>query len=395
MAFYNMNTGDAPIFKSLADNYAIADNFHQSIMGGSVTGALSIGYADNAFLSDGNGNPVVPSGSITDPDPIPGTVNTYHSAGTWIKCADVTQPGVAPITDYLASLPYRVGSNCEPGAYYAIRDADIPYNVDGSLATPNATSLAPLTMPHIGDALNAKGVSWNWYGGGYNAALNVAHGATDFVNRLFAATYGSGNCNPFQYSKSIMTSPEGRAHLKDVLDLFNDLKGGTLPAVAFVKPDGVLQGHPGGGKLDQFEAFVQNVITMAQSNPEQFADTAIMISVDESGGLYDSGFIQPLDFFGDGPRIPLIVVSPFAKGGRVVHTYYDQASVLKFIERNWDLKPLSHRSRDNLPNPRSSEHNPYVPCNMPAIGDLFEMFEFDGEHRHDDERCGDEGNRTL
>jgi phospholipase C len=204
-----------------------------------------------------------------------------------------------------------------------------------------------------------------------------------------AATCGSGNCNPFQYSKSVMTSPEGRAHLKDVLDLFNDLKAGTLPAVAFVKPDGVLQGHPGSGKLDQFEAFVQNVITMAQSNPEQFADTAIMISVDESGGLYDSGFIQPLDFFGDGPRIPLIVVSPFAKGGRVVHTYYDQASVLKFIERNWDLKPLSNRSRDNLPNPRSSDDNPYVPRNMPAIGDLFDMFDFDGDHDHDDE-----GNRT-
>lgn len=381
MAFYNMNTGDAPIFKSLADTYTIADNFHQSIMGGSVTGALSIGYADNAFLSDANGNPVVPSGSITNPDPQPGTVNTYQSAGTWIKCADVTQPGVAPITDYLASLPYRVGSNCAPDAYYAIRDADIPYNVDGSLATPNATSLAPLTMPHIGDALDVKGVSWNWYGGGYNAALAVARGAKDIVTQLLAATYGSGNCNPFQYSKSVMTSPQGRAHLKDVLDLFNDLKGGTLPSVAFVKPDGVLQGHPGSGKLDQFEAFVQNVITMAESNPEQFAETAIMISVDESGGLYDSGFIQPLDFFGDGPRIPLIVVSPFSKGGRVVHTYYDQASVLKFIERNWDLKPLSKRSRDNLPNPRSSDDNPYVPRNMPAIGDLFDIFDFD---RHDD-----------
>ena len=61
-------------------------------------------------------------------------------------------------------------------------------------------------------------------------------------------------------------------------------------------------------------------------------------------------------------------------------TYYDHASVLKFIERNWHLQPLTTRSRDNLPNPVSVANNPYVPLNMPAIGDLFDMFDFD---RHD------------
>ena len=75
-------------------------------------------------------------------------------------------------------------------------------------------------------------------------------------------------------------------------------------------------------------------------------------------------------------RIPLIVVSPFARGGRVVHSYNDHASVVKFIERNWGLAPLSHRSRDNLPNPRMDDDNPYVPRNMPAVGDLFDMFDF-------------------
>jgi phospholipase C len=385
MAFYNVLAGDAPIFKSLADQYTISDNFHQAIMGGSVTAAIAVAFGDNAFFSDGNGNPAMPTGSITDPNPQQGTVNTYNSVGTWIECADNTQPGVKPVADYLASLPYHVGPNCEPGHFYAVRDANVPFNPDGSPATVDPTTMPPLTMRHIGDALDDKGVSWTWYGGGHNAAVAVAQGATDIQDQLFALGYCT-ECNPFQYAKDVMTTPTGRAHLKDVTDLFNDLKNNTLPAVAFVKPDGELQGHPGTGKLDQFEAFVQNVIEQAKANPALFADTAIVISVDESGGLYDSGFIQPLDFFGDGPRIPLIVVSPFTTGGHVVHTYYDQVSVLKFIERNWELARISNRSRDNLPNPVMADDNAYVPRNMPAIGDLFDMFDFDQGGRHGDGR---------
>src|SRR5262249_2855822 len=106
------------------------------------------------------------------------------------------------------------------------------------------------------------------------------------------------------------------------------------------------------------------------------AETALFITFDEGGGYYDSGFIQPLDFFGDGPRTPLIVVSPFSTGGHVVHNYTDHVSILKFIERNWGLAPLTGRSRDNLPNPRAKKDDPYVPVNSPAIGDLFDMFDF-------------------
>jgi phospholipase C len=70
----------------------------------------------------------------------------------------------------------------------------------------------------------------------------------------------------------------------------------------------------------------------------------------------------------------------------VVHDYYDHVSILKFIERNWGLKPLTVRSRDNLPNPVSHEDNAYVPRNSPAIGDLFEMFDFDRDRGDDRER---------
>ena len=106
------------------------------------------------------------------------------------------------------------------------------------------------------------------------------------------------------------------------------------------------------------------------------AQTALIITFDEGGGYYDSSYIQPLDFFGDGPRIPLLVISPFTRGGHVNHSYTDHVSILKFIEANWGLAPLTARSRDNFPNPVTSPSNPYVPLNSPAIGDLMDLFSF-------------------
>jgi len=106
------------------------------------------------------------------------------------------------------------------------------------------------------------------------------------------------------------------------------------------------------------------------------ANTAIFITFDEGGGYYDSGYVQPIDFFGDGTRIPLIAVSPWAEPGHLSHHYADHVSILKFIERNWSLQPITGRSRDNLPNPTSSPSAAYFPTNSPAIGDLMGMFKF-------------------
>jgi len=87
----------------------------------------------------------------------------------------------------------------------------------------------------------------------------------------------------------------------------------------------------------------------------------------------------------------LIAVSPFTRGGRISHTYTDHVSILKFIERNWNLKPLTHRSRDNFPNPVAEEDDPYVPLNSPAIGDLFDLFDF-GHHDGDNDGDDNGGN---
>jgi phospholipase C len=150
-----------------------------------------------------------------------------------------------------------------------------------------------------------------------------------------------------------------------------------------------MDGHPASSKFDLFEAFVANIIQLAQSNKEQWAETAILITVDEGGGYYDSGPIQPVDFFGTGPRIPMIAVSPFSTGGHISHAYNEHSSFVKFVERNWKLHTtLSERSRDNLPNPQQDDDDgAYVPKNMPAIGDLFDLFDFDGHH---DDRGNDQ-----
>jgi phospholipase C len=129
--------------------------------------------------------------------------------------------------------------------------------------------------------------------------------------------------------------------------------------VSYVKPDDDVDGHPGTSTPAMFEAFVKNIVQTVKANPEVWDSTAILITTDESGGLYDSGYIQPIDFFGDGPRIMLLVVSKYAKTGSVDHTYTDHASLLKFIEYNWSLQPLSATSRDNPPNPRPDPRRTY------------------------------------
>jgi phospholipase C len=171
---------------------------------------------------------------------------------------------------------------------------------------------------------------------------------------------------------------------KDTVDFYNDVRDGTLPAVSFVKPSGLNDGHPASSKYSIFEAFVRKILIELRQNPQLWASTAVFITTDEAGGYYDSGYIQPLDFFGDGPRIQLIVVSPYSTGGHVNHSYTDHVSILKFIEANWKLPTISARSRDNLPNPIQAAGNPYVPTNIPALGDLMDTFHFGNSSQGDD-----------
>ncbi len=110
------------------------------------------------------------------------------------------------------------------------------------------------------------------------------------------------------------------AHIKDTVDLLADIQANKLPAVSFGKPDGLLDGHPSSSKIDLFEAYVTQVLAALDANPTLKAETVVFVTWDEAGGYYDSGFIQPIDYFGDGPRIPLLVLSPYSTGGKVNHS---------------------------------------------------------------------------
>ena len=389
MAFYNMQNGDVPVLKSLADEYAMSDNFHQSFMGGTAANHVMLGSGDAISWSDGRGNPSTPPSHIANPDPLPGSNNQYtvdiNFDGNFTECGDRTQPGVAAVRDYLASLPYHPKPNCQPGHFYMINNDSPGFLPDGTVDSKGITkggSLPPSNLRTIGEALNEKGISWAYYGGAYNAAVALQHNPTSTDPTVLIGLAYCNICNFESYSSAIMSDPSQRAaHIKDTTDFFAAVDNGTLPAVSFVKPDGLLDGHPASSKEDLFEGMVKKIVDHLTANQELFASTALFITMDETGGYYDSGYIQPLDFFGDGPRIPLIAVSPFTRGGHISHTYSDHVSILKFIERNWGLQPLTNRSRDRFPNPILDEDNPYVPLNSPALGDLFDLFHFgDGDN---------------
>ena len=382
MSFLNVQQGDAPVFKRLADRYTLNDNYHQPIMGGTAVQHQMIGTADDIFWETFQGVSQPPAASVANPNPISSTNVAFTADKGWTNCSDLTAPGIAPIVAYLGSLPWHPSPNCDPGHFYMINNMSPGFLPNGTVDAANILSGAkvpPSTLRNIGNALNEQGISWAYYGGGYNAAVRVANGSRDPVDVLISQNY-CDICNPFSYASSIMGDAQQRqAHIKDAIDFFNALDTGELPAVAYVKPDSLVDGHPASSKLDLFEAMIQKIVD--HINFDQRKDTVLFITFDEGGGLWDSGAFIPLDFFGDGPRIPMLVVSHWSKGGNVVHSYNDHASVVKFIERNWKLEPLTDRSRDNLPNPIMSTSSPYIPTNIPAIGDLFDMFDF----RHADQ----------
>jgi phospholipase C len=400
MKFNNMQTGDAPLYKELADTYTINDNYHQPVMGGTAVQHQMLGTADAIPWTTFQGVSQPPLASTADPDPKSATDAAFTRDQAWTNCSDTSQPGIAAIVNYLATLPWHPKPNCESGKFYMINNLSpgtLPNGVVDSAKILSGAKVPPSNLRTIGDALNEQGISWAYYGGGFDAAVRVANGSKDDYDVAIGQNY-CDICNPFSYAKSIMGNATQRGkHIKDAIDFFNDVKTGQLPSVSYVKPDSFLDGHPASSKLILNEAMIRKILDMLKANPGLFAETALFLTFDEGGGLWDSGSFIPLDFFGDGPRIPMIAVSQYSQGGKVVHSYNDHASVVKFIERNWCLGPLTSRSRDNLPNP--TPRNAYVPMNMPAVGDLFDMFDFgnfgdDNDQGGDDQGCNNQGGNS-
>lgn len=371
MGFYNMAAGDAPYIRQLADEYAIADNYHQSIMGGTTANYLAITTADVAYFTK-DGKPAVPPAKlIENPDAQPKTNNWYtedgYHGGSYVNCSDQRNPGVKGITNFLQKLPYRAfrEGNCDANTYYMLNNMEPAYSPLGVALElgDDKLILPPQSIPTIGDALTAKGVKWRWYSGGRNDGKAV--------DKEYCAM-----CDTHLYfSKTMLGS--GKENLHDLQQFYVDAQNAEtdFPAVSFIAPYDSVSGHPGYAMQTGFDELLSSVVEKVKKNPALWNKTAIIVTFDEGGGYYDSGYVQFIDFFGDGSRVPLMLISPHAKKGFVDHTYYDHASILKFIERNWRVPALSARSRDNLPNPLHDETSPYIPKNRPAIGDLMNMIE--------------------
>src|SRR5215471_3566279 len=185
MGFFNMNTGDAPFFKQMADFYAISDNYHQAIMGGTGANFLALVTGDAAFYNV-NGQPAIPptnfdfqgvtTSQVENPNPQPGLSNPNwytedgYSGGSYINCADPNQPGITPILSVLQTLNTK--SNCAPNTYYLVNNYNLGYMADGTLRPNDPTQgfftlpPQPPTLPTIADALTAKGLAWKYYSGG-------------------------------------------------------------------------------------------------------------------------------------------------------------------------------------------------------------------------------------
>ncbi|MGM9489952.1 acid phosphatase [Ideonella sp. YS5] len=230
----------------------------------------------------------------------------------------------------------------------AYQPSGAPPAVGGNLdfADLAKNPVPPQTAKTIGDTLSAKGISWAWYAGGWNAAL--ADGRQAPGERRGVIYNGSTpealafqpHHQPFNYFARFAPGTADRAeHLKDYDDFAAAIDAGKLPAVSFYKPVGRLTQHPSYTDLAQGDEHIDALLQRLVKSP-QWPKMAIIVTYDENGGYWDHVPPPKGDRWGPGTRIPAIVISPFAKKGFVDKTSYDTTSIIKLITRRFALEPL-------------------------------------------------------
>ena len=296
MGFYH--TASLPLAREAA-RYTLCDNFFHAAFGGS--------FLNHMWLIAAR-TPVFPGA------PASATVQ-LDAQGGLVKDGFVTPDGYAVNTAFSVNAPHPAG-------------------------IPVASLVPNQTFATIGDRLSAKGISWAWYAGGWNDALAGHPGP------LYQFHH-----QPFIYFAHFADGTAAKAeHLKDEQDFVQALAAGTLPAVAFVKPYGLANEHPGYTDLLTGETHVQGLIDAVRAS-RVWRHTAIIITYDENGGFWDHVAPPAGDRWGPGSRVPALVISTFARRGVVDHHRYDTTSILALIEHRWGLEPLS--SRDAAADPLS------------------------------------------
>ena len=343
----------------LAAQYVLADNFFQGAFGGSFLNhqylicacAPSYPNADKAAAkpsitvlatdADGKYLPVLAPGAQMPPSALDGPPQFARSGN------------ITP-ANYFGDGKFYAVNTMQP-AYQPSGNAPAATAGNGALYadTMKATTLPPQTQATIGDMLSVKNVSWKWYGASWNAA--VRDGTQDPASRRSviysssaAGIADSANVDfqphhqPFDYYAAfdpVRHAAERAAHLKDYDDLVADAAAGTLPSVAFYKPDGRYNQHEGNTNLVDGDAKLADLIGKLQRSP-QWNSMVIVITYDEFGGVWDHVAPPKADLLGPGTRIPAIVISPLANKKTVDHTQYDTGSILRLITRRFALDML-------------------------------------------------------
>jgi phospholipase C len=225
---------------------------------------------------------------------------------------------------------------------------------------------------NVGNLLNEKGITWGWFQGGFDHPTTAQHKniggneVTDYSPHHEPFQYFQSTANPTHAkpsSPSMIGKTDQANHQYDLNDFWTAVDNGNMPAVSYLKAPMYEDGHAGySDPLDEQKFLVDTINKLEKTS--EWKDTAVIISYDDSDGWYDHVFApsngKSVDSgqFGYGPRLPLLVISPYAKTNFVDHTLTDQSSILKFIEDNWNLGRIGGNSLDA------------------KAGSLFNMFDF-------------------
>jgi phospholipase C len=190
----------------------------------------------------------------------------------------------------------------------------------------------------IFDRLQERGVSWKFYVQNYEPQLTYRTVDRYLGNRASQVVWV-----PMLGLDRFIDDPALSSHIVDLSEYFEDLQNGTLPAVAYIAPSGASEHPP--GSLRSGQRFVVSLIN-ALKRSSAWDQSAFLYTYDDWGGWYDHVPPHRVDPYGYGFRVPALLISPYARQGYIEHDVMDFTSILKFIEENWTLQPLSSRDAD-------------------------------------------------
>jgi phospholipase C len=187
---------------------------------------------------------------------------------------------------------------------------------------PPDTTPQPYTFPNVGDQLTRRAVTWSWF------QEDLGKCDQDYQSQQ----------NPFQF----FTTTHNLANIKDLSAFFDQLSAGTLPSVSFIQASDQHSTHPSSGPVTDGLVWLDGLLRQIQAS-SIWPGVVVIITWDESGGFWDHVSPPQVDSEGYGARVPMLVVSPFAKKHYVSHVQMDNVSILKFIQSIWGLPPLNGR----------------------------------------------------